>query len=194
MEEEKLKLLRKKIPVSLTEAINLLKDNNGNIEACEKIFHTTNVDEICEVTKCDRVKADKIYKKFNFNKQKAIKSINNEQVVITTDRKRVAKNSIGFILWFEDENEEIYETERRHDIFIPTDDFDYIYKIFASNCLESFDATAENYFTKNECHSILEELGQMKTNENLNKFIEQLIEWMESHLEQVTTLVVYGNL
>lgn len=195
MESQKLKSLRTKIPISLKEAIELLKKNNGNIEACEEEFHNKRIVEICKIAECDNDKAKRFYEKFNFNKEKAIKEINNEQKILTIGNQKIAKNAIGFVLWFEDDNGEQFKTKKRNDIFIPTEDFDYIKEEFASNCSENFDITFNNYFNRNECKLILEALEKKnRINQNQDKFLNDLKHWINENLKFVDTLVVYGNL
>lgn len=195
MEFEKLKKLRKKIPIPLKKAIELLEKNNGNIEACEKEFHKLTIDAICKITDCEKEKATRIYYKFNFNKEKAIHEINNEQSVLAIEHLIPAKNTIGFILWFEDEHGKEYKTEKRNDIFIPTKDFDFIKKEFTSNCSENFSSTSSNYFDKSDCKLIIEAIQKIKTDHpNQNKFLQDLQDWMEKSLKFAEVLVVYGNL
>ena len=195
MVSQKIKSLRTKIPISLQEAIELLKRNNGNIDACEKEFHENKVDEICEIARCEKGEARKFYAKFNFNKEKAIDAINNEQRILTIESTKIAKNSVGFILWFEDENGQRYKTKKRSDIFIPTKDFDYIKKEFESNCSKSFDITANNYFGKEDGKLIIEAIEKIRTdNKNQSEFLNELTEWMNKNFQFAHTLVVYGNL
>ena len=85
MDKEKLKSLRIKIPISLKEAIDLLKKNNGDIEACEKEFHENEIETISRETGCEVEKARKIYAKFNFNTEKAIDAINQEQRILSIE-------------------------------------------------------------------------------------------------------------
>lgn len=195
MEPQKIKSLRKKLSIPLKEAIELLKKHNGNIEACEKEFHDEKINEICEAVECDKDKAKNTYEKFNFNKEKAIKEINNEQKILTIENRKIAKNAIGFILWFEDDNGEQFKTKKRNDIFIPTEDFDYIKEEFESNCSENFSITFNNYFNRNECKLILEALEKKNSiNQNQDKFLNDLKHWINENLKFVDTLVVYGNL
>ncbi|MCI4670511.1 MAG: hypothetical protein MRZ79_20410 [Bacteroidia bacterium] len=195
MEPQKIKSLRKKLSISLKEAIELLKKHNGNIEASEEEFHDKKINEICKATECDKDKAKKSYEKFNFNTEKAIKEINNEQKILTIGNQRIAKNSIGFVLWFEDDKGEPFKNKKRNDIFIPTEDFDFIKEEFESNCSENFDITFNNYFDRNECKLILKALEKKNSKtQNQEKFLNDLKEWMNENLKFVGTLVVYGNL
>lgn len=154
----------------------MLKKNNGNIEACEEEFHDKRIKEICEKVDCDKDKATRFYRKFNLNKEKAIYEINNEQKVLTIENKKVAKNTIGFVLWFEDENGEQLKTIKRNDIFIPTEDFDFIKEEFESNCSENFDETADNCFSKEDSKSVIKAIEKIETdNENQTKFLSELV-------------------
>lgn len=67
---ENIKELRKAIPIPLTEAIELLKNNNSDIQKCIDIFKTNSIRIICELTGCDKSMASKYYEseKFDFNR------------------------------------------------------------------------------------------------------------------------------
>ena len=195
MEKEILKELRNKLPVTLKEAIELLKKNDGDIQACEEDFHRLKVLEICRETDCEVEKANRFYKKFNFDKEKAIRGINEEQLVLTTGEPQIGKNAIGFILYFEDENGEPYKTVKRNDIFIPTMDFDYIIEEFKSNCSENFDIRAHNYFDRAQSELIMEGIDRIETKkQNVIEFLHDVKNWIQRNLKHAEILVVYGNL
>lgn len=48
----KAKELRKKVPIPITEAIELLKKNNSDIELCEQIFKDSKILEISQQAGC----------------------------------------------------------------------------------------------------------------------------------------------
>ncbi len=105
------------------------------------------------------------------------------------------KRATGFILWFEDEHGEEYKVEKRNDVFIPTEDFDFVKNVFEGNHQGSFDIRGNNYFNRAECELIVEAINRMKADdENQNKFLCGLSEWINGNLKFAETLVVYGNL
>ncbi|MEQ1306042.1 hypothetical protein [Acinetobacter bereziniae] len=61
MNNEKLKILRAKINVSLTEALSLLKQNNDDIEQSLTQFHQNNLNKIYLATGCDQTLAHTYY-------------------------------------------------------------------------------------------------------------------------------------
>lgn len=61
MHHEKLKSLRAKINISLTEALSLLKQNNDDIEQSLVQFHQNNLNKICLATGCDEKLAQAYY-------------------------------------------------------------------------------------------------------------------------------------
>lgn len=67
---EKIKELRKILPVPMAEALSLLKANNGDVEKCVYLFKAKSVGEICELTGCDEKMANEYYEaeKFDFNR------------------------------------------------------------------------------------------------------------------------------
>lgn len=166
MEQEQLKAFRKKTPISIKEAIELLNKNNGDLAACEKEFHRNKIDEISKITACEKAKAKKFYEQFNFNKEKAIRNINEEQRVLTIEDVKVAKRATGFVLCGEDENGMPYKTVKRNEIFIPTEDFDYIKAAFAFNSAPSFDIRGANYFNEKDGQLIIQEINKLETRDH----------------------------
>lgn len=205
MEKEKLKLLRERISIPLKEAIKLLQKNNGDVLVCENEFHNKNIQEISQITECDEELARKEYKICKHDVKKTIKRINNRGIVITTRVDRVGINKIGFILWPENAEGEEYKTVKRNDVFIPTDDFDYIIDVFKSvfpqkdpifeNIEDGFDPCGTNYFDKNTCKLILEKMDRILPEKSeIENFIKEVKEWFEDKLTYADIIVVFGNL
>ena len=205
MDSEKLKILRSRIAIPLDIAMNLLKENNGNIEDSEQEFHNTNIKEISILAECDIETAREIYNFCKYDTAKAVEKINSKQVIITTRENPTPRNEIGFILWPENKDGENYKTKKRNDAFIPTADFDYVIDVFRSvfplenpwnkNIEEYFDVCGHNYFDKNTCRIIIEKIEQTKTGElKVTKFKNELIEWLNDKLTYADYLVIYGNL
>lgn len=205
MNSEKIKILRNKITIPLDVAIQLLKKNNGDINASEQEFHHNNIREISISAECDHDTARENYELCKYDITKAIERINSRQVIITTRDTPSPRNEIGFILWPEDQNGECYKTTQRNDAFIPTSDFDYVINEFKSvfplenpwnkDMEESFDVCGHNYFNKNTCRIIIDSIMQTKTDElKVAKFKNELIEWFNDKLGYADYIVVYGNL
>lgn len=68
--KQKIQELRKAMPIPLSEAVQLLKENNEDIEKCIKIFKEKSIEQICELTGCDSKLAEQQYnaEKFDFNR------------------------------------------------------------------------------------------------------------------------------
>lgn len=205
MDSEKLKILRSRIAIPLDIAINLLKENNGNIEDSEQEFHYNNIKEISILAECDFETARESYNFCKYDTAKAVEKINSKQVIITTRENPTPRNEIGFILWPENKAGENYKTKKRNDAFIPTADFDYVIDAFRSvfplenpwnkNIEEYFDVCGHNYFDKNTCRIIIKKIKQTKTNElKVTKFKNELIEWLNDKLTYADYLAIYGNL
>jgi hypothetical protein len=205
MDTGKIKTLREKIAIPLDVAITLLKKNNGDISICEKEFHNENINEICKIAECDEETANRYYKVCNCDKIKAIDRINSRQIVISTREKQTQGNEIGFILWPEKANGENYKTTKRNDVFIPTADFDYIINEFKSvfplentvnkQVEESFDPCGHNFFDNKTCRLIVDSISEIKTDKPVvDRFIKELINWLNDKLEYADFIVVYGNL
>ncbi|KAF2514660.1 hypothetical protein [Flavobacterium foetidum] len=203
MNTESIKILRSKIAIPLSEAIRLLKKNKGDILLSEQDFHDENIRQICEKTDCKAAAARKEYQICNGDVIKTIERINQKPVVITTGNNPVSK--IGFILWPENAEGEFYKTEKRNDVFIQTEDFDIVLKEFQAvfpmknpwnNQMENeFDVLGHNYFDKETCRQIIEEINKVQTrDENEENFLGELKNWLNDKLNYADYIVVYGNL
>lgn len=67
---EKIKELRKIIPIPIGEAKELLTTNDGDVEKCVSLFKANAIRQICEQTGCDEKMANEHYstEKFDFNR------------------------------------------------------------------------------------------------------------------------------
>ncbi|MDN3691299.1 hypothetical protein QWZ06_03000 [Chryseobacterium tructae] len=205
MDSEKIKLLRNKITIPLSVAIQLLKKNNGDINASEQEFHNNNISEISVSTACDLDTAKENYELCQYDITKAIEKINSKPIIITTRDNPSPRNEIGFILWPENKDGEHYKTVKRNDAFIPTADFDYVINEFKAvfplinpwngYMEDGFDTCGHNYFDRNTCRIIIDRISQMKTDElKTAQFKAELIEWLNDKLIYSEYIVIYGNL
>ncbi|GGF19908.1 hypothetical protein [Flavobacterium limi] len=203
MNTESIKALRSKISIPLNKAIELLKKNKGDVELSEKDFHNENIIEICKITDCDEETARKEYQIHDYDLIKAVEKINQKPVRIGTDK--FLDSKIGFILWPENENGELYKTTKRNDAFIATEDFDLVLEIFESvfpmqspwnNTIEDqFDRIGNNFFDNKTGLLILGKITEIKSNDlGENRFLRELIEWLDDKLSYAHYIVVYGNL
>lgn len=205
MNSEKIKILRNKIAIPLDIAIKLLKENNGDIDACEKRYHNDNIKEISILAECDYETARKSYEFCKYDMAKAIEKIYSKEVIISTRENSISRNEIGFILWPENKDGENYKTKKRNDAFIPKDDFDFVIDEFKSvfplenpwnnDIEEYFDVCGYNYFDNETCKTIVEKIMAKKTDElKIIKFKKEFIEWLNDKLIYADYIAVYGNL
>ncbi len=205
MDTEKIKILRNKITVPLDIAIKLLKENNNDPETSIEKFHIKNIEQVSLIAECDFEKAKENYNFCRHHVEKAIKRINSEQIILTTRETPSPRNEIGFILWPKDKNGENYKSAKRNDAFIPTPDFDYVINEFESvypienpwnGFMEtSFDLCGHNFFSNATCKIIVERIKQNNTTDpKIEKFKNELIEWLNDKLTYADYITVYGNL
>ena len=203
MKPESIKILRDKISIPLNEAIQLLKKNNGDVVLSEQDFHNENIKEICEKTECAEETARKEYHICKNDVAKTIERINRKPVAIATGNHVYSK--IGFILWPANEDGKFYETEKRNDVFIQTEDFDIIIEAFNSvypvinphNGLieDGFDYCGHNFFDHKTSVVIVQKISQIQTNdEKVKTFLKEVINWLNDKLSYADRIVVYGNL
>lgn len=205
MDSEKIKILRNKITIPLDIAIQLLKKNNGDINASEQEFHSNNIREISITAECDPDTARENYELCQYDITKAVERISLRPVIITTRENPLLRNEIGFSLWPENEDGENYKTVKRNDAFIPTADFDYVINEFKSvfpllnpwngYIEDGFDTCGHNFFDRNTCRIIIDRIMQTKTDElKIAQFKNELIEWLNDKLIYAHYITVYGNL
>jgi len=205
MDIEKIKILRQRMSIPLNRAIELLRSNDGNLIACEQEFHSSNVADVVRMTECDEETARKNYEICNYDTAKTIDRINARQLIITTRKLRIPRNEIGFILWPEDLYGKGYKTTKRNDVFIPTDDFDYIIACFRSvfplqnpwnkNTEKIFDIYGFNSFSNKTCRQIIKRINKIDTdNQDVASFLQEVIQWFNEKLNYADYIIVYGNL
>ncbi|MDH6354229.1 hypothetical protein M2132_000556 [Dysgonomonas sp. PH5-45] len=76
--KEKVRELRQMVPVPVSEAMALLKENEGDTEKCVYLFKAKSVKEICVATGCDEATATRHYEAEKFDINKAISAIREE--------------------------------------------------------------------------------------------------------------------
>ncbi|MBD2767525.1 hypothetical protein IC235_06430 [Hymenobacter sp. BT664] len=205
MDFERIKILRQTISVPLDRATELIRNNNGDLLACQQEFHISTIKDISNITECDEETAREVYKICNYDKAKAIERIHARKVIITTREDKVRKNEIGFILWPEDRNGEGYKIIKRDDIFIPINDFEYAIHCFRSvfplqdpwdkSREECFDCCGYNHFDAETCRQIVERVNRIKAGDpKVMRFLQELIQWFDDKLKYADYIVVYGNL
>lgn len=66
----KVKELRTLLPIPINEAMQLLKDNDGDIEKCVYLFKAKAIRDICDLAGCDAEIAQQHYEteKYDFNR------------------------------------------------------------------------------------------------------------------------------
>lgn len=66
----KVKELRAIVPVPMSEALQLLRANDGDVEKCAYLFKANSIKEICGLTGCDEKMVAECYEaeKFDFNR------------------------------------------------------------------------------------------------------------------------------
>lgn len=205
MDFENIKILRNRLSIPLTTAIELLKKHHGDVQMCEQGFHDENIRKIKEATDCDENTAAKSYKAFNFDITKAINDIHARPVFISTKQNLTSEDKIGFVLWPETSNGKAYKSVKRTDVFIPAGDFDYIIEAFTSvfplqhprhNRIEdSFDIYGHNVFDNKTGKLILRKMNDIQNNDpKIHLFLKEVKQWLKDKLEYADIIVVFGTL
>ncbi|NDV78685.1 hypothetical protein [Dysgonomonas sp. 511] len=68
----KIKELRKIVPIPIGEAMQLLKENDGDIEKCVYLFKAKSIAEICKQTGCDEAVAARHYEEEKLDINRAV--------------------------------------------------------------------------------------------------------------------------
>lgn len=96
--KEQIAELRKMLPIPISEAVLLLKNNNSDIERCANIFKARSIEQIEELTGCESQMAEKYYKEedFDFNRTvSTIREIIYDQNYISIDG--LTRENISFV-------------------------------------------------------------------------------------------------
>lgn len=72
---DKIKELRKILPVPMGEALQMLKANDGDIEKCVYLFKAKSIKKISELTGCDEKTASDYYEAEKYDFNRAVSSI-----------------------------------------------------------------------------------------------------------------------
>lgn len=201
---QEIKILQKQIPVSIVQALRLLKSTNGIVSLAVEQFHQENITYIGKEAECNPVLAREFYEKCNYNTEKAIAEILKKPIVFSTSVGQ-DKGKIGYFICVLDESLNSFSGKKGISAFISESDFEYIKSEFQSfyprmNPLfnemeEEFSATSDNVFDREICLKILEKLEQkVFDNENVTKFVNDLVHWLRKQLEYAHYINFYGNL
>lgn len=209
MHHEKLKALRAKINVSLTEALSLLKQNNDDIEQSLVQFHQNNLNKICLATGCNEKLAQTYYTNpvYQQNIEKIIEKIdqfNQRPIKLTIAENPKYVDKVGFLIWSEDENLVEVQHEKNRTYFIQQDDFTYVIEIFKSlfplwspqrnEFEDSFDPCSDNYFDYNAVQKIVSGLRDLSFEDiKIMNFLEHLACCLEEKIQVGTYVIVFGN-
>lgn len=203
MNIQKLKELRKRLSISLTEAKELLAETD-DLVVCEQIYHQNNRKTIQRLTQCEEVTANKFYTITKFDVEKAVQKIH-EQLVFFTATPGESLEKIGYVLWEENVALDHYITSRDRTLFIQSKDFEIVLPVFKSvfplkNPLNdevqiAFDSVSNNLFDNKTCNDIVLKLAKIKTNDpDVELFLRNLIYWFQTRLRYAEYIVVSGNL
>ncbi|MFJ1472766.1 hypothetical protein ACILE9_00710 [Capnocytophaga cynodegmi] len=201
---QEIKILQQQISVSIAQALRLLKNTNEIVSLAVEHFHQENITHIGEETECNPVLAREFYEKSNYNTEKAIAEILKKPVVFAASVGQ-DKGKIGYVIYGLDEKFNSFSGKKGISAFISESDFEYIKSEFQSfyprmNPLfdemeEEFSATSDNVFDREICLKILEKLEQkIFDNENVTKFVSDLIGWILERLKYAHYINFYGNL
>lgn len=75
IDKDKIKALREIVPIPISEALKILKENDGDVEKCVYLFKNQCIIDISKVTGCDIKMATKYYEKEKLDVNRAISSI-----------------------------------------------------------------------------------------------------------------------
>lgn len=72
---ERIKELRKQVPIPMSEASQLLKANNADVEACVALFKARAIEQICDETECGEKMATEYYEAEKMDINRTISNI-----------------------------------------------------------------------------------------------------------------------
>ncbi len=209
MDREQLKKLRQRIDIPLQDAIRLLKQENGNIDAAIHLYRQQCIELIVEKLKCSPQSAQSYYVHYGLQFDKMLMSRQRRVaplVVLSADIEHPAYPHIGFDIWAEDENFNEVKSQPERRYFMYLDEFNQVLDIFNSvypqihprslQLEHQFDACFDNYFDHVTLHKIILQLQQRALQPDVKQqiFITQLVECLEQKMQLGCYVVLDGNL
>lgn len=70
-----IKELRQIVPIPMSEALQMLKENNGDVKLCVKKFKAAAIAKICSETSCDKYTAEKYYEREKYDLNRTVSMI-----------------------------------------------------------------------------------------------------------------------
>lgn len=211
LNHQKINELRSKINIPLAKAIQLLKHTDNSIPKAIALFHQGNLAEICNRTECDFNRANELYMLFNYDMEKVINKIKQDNQhqetlkrIITIRDDKIRHREIGFDFYGEDENCNPY-SQVDNFTFIPDADFSYIIKEFkkvfpiydywSQSEQDQFEICWHNTFDKPTCQKISQNIRNLKHDDpKVLQFFQDISNWLDERLTYAHHIVVEGNI
>ena len=70
-----IKELRQIVPIPMSEALQMLKENNGDVKLCVEKFKAAAIAKICSETSCDKYTAEKYYEREKYDLNRTVSMI-----------------------------------------------------------------------------------------------------------------------
>ena len=201
---KEIQTLKTELDIPLQKAKSLLEQTAGDIPATIALYHQENITSIMAETQCEYWEAESVYKRFNYNVEKAVKHIYSTSLTISVDgRNDNTERGMGYLI--NALNTDLNCVSKRS-VFIPIEDFDeYLSSDFKAvfplyqpqwNKIEPhFNCTTSNLFDPTVCRKIIAQLRQRTfTDEKVKIFIQKVIADVEEKLTTCAYIEVYGNI
>ena len=201
---KEIQTLKTELALPLQKAKALLEQTAGDLPTAIALCHQENIAAIMAETECERWEAESVYKRFNYNIEKAVKHIFSTSLTISVDNRRdTSERGMGYIITALDAD--LNDVSKRT-IFIPIEDFDqYLLEDFQSvfplyqpqwdKIEPHFNGTTSNLFDLTTCQKIITQLRQRTfTDEKVKIFVQKLIADLERKLSTCAYIEVYGNI
>ena len=201
---KEIQTLKTELALPLQKAKALLEQTAGDLSTAIALCHQENIAAIMAETECERWEAESVYKRFNYNIEKAVKHIFSTSLTISVDNRRdTSERGMGYLISALDAD---LNNLPKRSIFIPIEDFDqYLLEDFQSvfplyqpqcNKVENyFNCTTSNLFDPTTCQKIITQLRQRTfTDEKVKTFVQKLIADLEGKLLTCAYIEVYGNI
>ena len=201
---KEIQTLKTELDIPLQKAKTLLEQTAGDIPAAIALYHQENITTIMTETECEYWEAESVYKRFNYNVEKAVKHIYSTSLTISVDgRNDNTERGMGYLI--SALNTDLNCVSKRS-VFIPIEDFDeYLSSDFKAvfplyqpqwNKIEPhFNCTTSNLFDPTVCRKIIAQLRQRTfTDEKVKIFIQKVIADIEEKLPTCAYVEVYGNI
>lgn len=209
------KTLRTQIHCSITQAVTLLKQTDNNVDKAISLFHQQNLERLCKDTGSNLELAQKYYANFHQDIEKTQKKLEElmyrqrkkARIFTLREDKTWKYGDIVFSLYGIDDDDQMVFSEQDYSI----EQADFVYIEPAFHFLSDHISFSERYeLEPHHIKQVIKSITELNnthyrpkneptqythlTNDVIEAFRCQIIEWLKKHVDCVSYIVIDGHL